>query len=157
MQPTTGIIPRSFFASVERRNRNRNNKVGIQVVNKLARPHRKAALKLVRLQAMIAVFTSLIIFFGWEKAAAWSALMGGIIAVIPSLIFALYAFRFVGATSVKMVMTSFYRGQSLKLLTTVVLFIIAFKFLTVMIEPLIICFIITSMTHWFAPIYFNQR
>ncbi|MFT5161527.1 MAG: ATP synthase protein I [Alteromonadaceae bacterium] len=125
--------------------------------NRLARPHRKAALKLVRLQALIAVITSLIIFFVWGSTAGLSAITGGIISVIPSLIFALYAFRFIGATSVKMVTVSFYRGQSLKLLTTVVLFIIAFKFLPVMIEPLIMTYIITSLAHWFAPIYFNQR
>lgn len=127
------------------------------MVNQLARPHRRAALKLVRLQALLAVLTSLIIYFGWGLAAALSGLTGGAVAVIPSFIFAMYAFRFVGATSVKMVAASFYRGQSLKLLTTVVLFIIAFKFLNVIIEPLMVTFIITSLTHWFAPIYFNQR
>jgi ATP synthase protein I len=125
--------------------------------NKLAKPHRQAALKLVRLQGMVAVVTALMVFLGWGKMPGLSALAGGFISVVSSFIFALYAFRFVGATSVKMVTASFYRGQSLKLLTTFVLFIIAFKFLAVMIEPLIITFIITSMTHWFAPIYFNQR
>ncbi len=127
------------------------------MVDKLARPHRKAALKLVRLQGLIGVITSLIIFFGWGQTAGLSALAGGAIAVIPSFVFAMYAFRFVGAMSAKMVTASFYRGQSLKLLTTFVLFIIAFRFLAVDIEPLIITFIITSFTHWFAPIYFNQR
>ncbi|MFT4925177.1 MAG: ATP synthase protein I [Phenylobacterium sp.] len=126
------------------------------MVNRLTKPHRTAALRLVRLQAFIAVLTSLIIFFGWGIAPALSALMGGTVAVVPSLVFALYAFRFMGATSVKMVTASFYRGQSLKLLTTFVLFIIAFKFMDVIPEPLMVTFIITSFTHWFAPLYFNQ-
>ena len=126
------------------------------MVNRLTKPHRTAALRLVRLQAFIAVITSLIIFFGWGIAPALSALVGGTVSVVPSLVFALYAFRFMGATSVKMVTASFYRGQSLKLLTTFVLFIIAFKFMDVILEPLMVTFIITSFTHWFAPLYFNQ-
>ena len=98
-----------------------------------------------------------IAFFGWDLTTAKSALVGGMIVVIPSLVFALYAFRFAGAQSAKMVTSSFYRGQSLKLLTTFVLFIIAFRFLDVAVEPLMLTFIITLMTHWLAPFYFNQR
>ncbi len=99
----------------------------------------------------------LIIYLGWDFDKARSAVIGGTVAVLPNLVFALYAFRFVGAQVAKMVTASFYRGQSLKLLTTFVLFIIAFKFLNVVIEPMIITFIITLMTHWFAPFYFNQQ
>jgi ATP synthase protein I len=125
--------------------------------NRLARPHRRAALKLVGSQALFVLMITLIVFLGWDSTIAKSALVGGMIVVIPSLVFALYAFRFAGAQSVKMVTSSFYRGQSLKLLTTFVLFVIAFKFLDVVIEPLMLTFIITLMTHWLAPFYFNQR
>lgn len=125
--------------------------------NRLARPHRQAALKLVGSQALFVLVIGLIIYLGWDLSMARSALIGGTIVILPNLVFALYAFRFAGAQSAKMVTTSFYRGQSLKLLTTFVLFIIAFKFLNVIIEPMMITFIITLLTHWFAPFYFNQR
>jgi ATP synthase protein I len=123
--------------------------------NRLVRPHRTAALKLVGSQALFVVMIGLIIYLGWDFDKARSAVIGGTVAVLPNLVFALYAFRFAGAQVAKMVTTSFYRGQSLKLLTTFVLFIIAFKFLNVVIEPMMITFIITLMTHWFAPYYFN--
>jgi ATP synthase protein I len=125
--------------------------------NRLVRPHRTAALKLVGSQALFVVMIGLIIYLGWDFDKARSAVIGGTVAVLPNLVFALYAFRFAGAQVAKMVTTSFYRGQSLKLLTTFVLFIIAFRFLNVVIEPMMITFIITLMTHWFAPFYFNQR
>lgn len=125
--------------------------------NRLARPHRTAALKLVGSQALFVLIIGLIIYLGWDFDKARSAVIGGTVAVLPNLVFALYAFRFAGAQVAKMVTTSFYRGQSLKLLTTFVLFIIAFRFLNVVIEPMLITFIITLMTHWFAPFYFNQR
>jgi ATP synthase protein I len=125
--------------------------------NRLARPHRQAALKLVGSQALFVLMMTVIAFFGWDMTTAKSALTGGMIVVIPSLVFALYAFRFAGAQSAKMVTSSFYRGQSLKLLTTFVLFVIAFKFLNVKVEPMMLTFIITLMTHWLAPFYFNQR
>ena len=125
--------------------------------NKLASPQRAQALKLVGSQAVFVLLISIIIYLGWDIKYARSALIGGMTAVIPSLIFALYAFRFAGAQAAKMVTTSFYRGQSLKLLTTFVLFIVAFKWMNVLIEPMMLVFILTQLTHWLAPFYFNQR
>ena len=125
--------------------------------SRLAEPHRKAALKLIATQAVLVLIISLTILVGWGSAAAVSALIGGATAVIPSFVFAFYAFRFVGASKAKMVTSSFYRGQALKLLTTFVLFVIAFKYLDVIIAPMMVTFIIALMTHWLAPIYFNQR
>lgn len=125
--------------------------------SRLVRPHRTAALKLVGSQAIFVMLISLIVYLVWDVQYARSAMIGGTIVVIPSLIFALYAFRFVGAQAAKMVTSSFYRGQSLKLLTTFVLFIVAFKFLNVIVEPMMLTFIITLLTHWLAPFYFNQR
>ena len=125
--------------------------------NKLAKPHRNIALKLVGSQAIFVLLMTIIIYIGWDFTYARSALIGGMTAVIPNLIFALYAFRFAGAQAAKMVTQSFYRGQSLKLLTTVVLFIVAFKWMNVLIEPMMLAFILTLLTHWFAPFYFNQR
>lgn len=125
--------------------------------NRLATPHRNKALKMVGSQAMFVLLMTIIIYLGWDITYARSALIGGLIAVIPSLIFALYAFRFAGAQAAKMVTQSFYRGQSLKLLTTFVLFIVAFKWMNVLIEPTMLAFILTLFTHWLAPFYFNQR
>lgn len=125
--------------------------------NRLVNSPRKAALKLVASQAIFVVMITLIVYLGWDFKAAKSAFIGGMNVVIPSLIFALYAFRYAGAQAAKMVTSSFYRGQSLKLLTTFVLFVISFKYLDVNIEPLMIVFILTLTTHWFAPFYFNQR
>lgn len=125
--------------------------------NRLVQAPRKAALKLVISQAIFVVVITLIVYLGWDLEAAKSAFIGGMNVVIPSLIFALYAFRFVGATAAKMVTGSFYRGQALKLLTTFVLFVISFKYLDVKVEPLMIAFILTLLTHWLAPFYFNQR
>ncbi len=125
--------------------------------NRLVQAPRKAALKLVISQAFFVVVITLIVYLGWDLKAAKSAFIGGMNVVIPSLIFALYAFRFVGAKAAKMVTASFYRGQALKLLTTFVLFIISFKFLDVKVEPLMVAFILTLLTHWLAPFYFNQR
>jgi ATP synthase protein I len=127
------------------------------VKNKLASPHRKSALRLVSTQALFVLVIGLIVYVVWDFDHARSAWIGGFTAVLPSLVFALYAFRFAGAQSAKMVTTSFYRGQSLKLLTTFVLFIVAFKLLNVIIEPMMITFVITLLTHWLAPFYFKQR
>lgn len=122
-----------------------------------AKINQKKALKLIGVQTCILLLMAVIIFLGWDITYAFSAVVGGSIALIPSLIFIYYAFRFCGAQSIKMVTQSFYRGQSLKLLTTFALFSIAFKWMNVLVEPLLLTFILMLFTHWLAPFYFNQR
>lgn len=59
-----------------------------------------------------------------------SALAGGAIAIIPNFVFALYAFRFAGASASKKVMDSFFKGAKIKMILTALLFALSFKFIT---------------------------
>lgn len=55
-----------------------------------------------------------------DKTTAWSAVSGGLVAVIPHLYFTFYAFRFMGARSSREIARSFYRGESGKFVLTLV-------------------------------------
>ena len=114
-------------------------------------------MKFVASQAVFVLIVSLACYEIWGFEYARSSFIGGMVAVIPSFIFAVYAIRFTGAKAARMVAQSFYRGQSLKLLTTFVLFIVAFNWLNVIAEPMFLTFFLTLLTHWFTPFYFNQR
>lgn len=105
------------------------------MANNLASPYRLGAFKLILIQGCVAIIAAVMVFIGWGVNASLSALAGGAIAVLPNFVFALYAFRYVGATKARHVYASFKRGSGLKFLLTVFLFALLFKFSTVMALP----------------------
>ncbi|WP_026317716.1 ATP synthase subunit I [Algicola sagamiensis] len=123
----------------------------------LARPRRNAALKVVFCQSLVTVFVTVITTFGWGMPSGLSALWGGVCATFPHFVFVLFAFRYSGARSSKLVAQSFFRGQTLKLLLTAVLFTMAFKMQDAIPEPLFLSFIAALVTQWSAPVFFQLQ
>ena len=101
--------------------------------NKLTDIGRELARKQIILMFIIVLLITLIAGFFWGYPYAKSAFIGGLVAIIPNMIFAYKAFRFAGAQSSRKVMESFYSGAKLKMLYTALLFALVFKFLV--IEP----------------------
>ena len=126
------------------------------MTNKLASPYRLAAFKLICLQGVVAFIAALIIFVGWGVDAGLSALAGSSVAVLPNFVFAVYAFRYVGASKAKQVFTSFKRGNGLKFLLTILLFALVFKLYSVMLLPFFCSFILVMFVGLFAPVFFNH-
>jgi ATP synthase protein I len=126
------------------------------VTQSLASPYRRAAFKGVLYQGVIALAVAVIVFICWGALAAYSALYGGLIAVLPNLVFTTYVFRYVGASKVDLVHKSFKRGAGLKFLFTTALFIVAFKLLTVDPMWLFVNFILVTIVHWCTSIFFNH-
>lgn len=56
-----------------------------------------------------------------------SFLLGGLALLIPNAVFALYAFRFGGASNAKRIMHSFYIGEGMKLVLTMVVLAVILK------------------------------
>lgn len=115
--------------------------------------------KLVRYQFFLSlittIFISIIVFFNWGSSYAQSALCGGLISIIPNLVFAYKAFKYAGASSSKKVMESFFTGEKLKLGLTALLFALAFKFLPIAPVPLFVTFFIVMMMSLLTPILFK--
>lgn len=88
---------------------------------------------------------------------AFSALFGGLTAFIPGYIFSRTLFRYSGAKAAKKIVKSFYVGEALKILTSIVLFIIIFN--TYNIDPLMffVSYIAVVMTHWLAPLLLDNQ
>ena len=126
------------------------------MTNKLARPYRLAALKLICLQGFVALLAALIIFIGWETNAALSALAGGAVAVLPNFVFALYAFRYMGASKANQAYTSLKRGNGLKFMLTIVLFALILKSTTVVLVPFFCVYVFVLFTGLFAPVFFKH-
>jgi len=102
--------------------------------NELTKAGLKIAFKQIFITFMVVIFVTLGILGVWGQNSAKSALIGGLIGIIPNIIFALKAFRYAGARAAKKVVESFFSGIKIKMGLTAVLFSLAFKFLV--IEPL---------------------
>lgn len=122
----------------------------------LAGQYRQAAYKGVLFQGCFAIVIALIIFIVWGVTAGASALAGGMVLVLPNFVFALYAFRYVGASKSELVYASLKRGNALKFLLTICLFALVFKYFTVMAMPFFVCYILVLFTQWYTPVFFNH-
>ena len=122
----------------------------------LAVQYRQAAYKGILLQGVVAIVIALIVLIGWGVTAGASAMAGGLVSVLPNFVFALYAFRYVGASKSEQIYVSIKRGNALKFLLTICFFTLVFKYFSVMAMPFFICYILVMFSQWFAPVFVNH-
>ncbi|MCB1756731.1 MAG: F0F1 ATP synthase subunit I [Gammaproteobacteria bacterium] len=84
--------------------------------------------------------------------AGYSALIGTLTCFVPNVYFVYRTFKFSGARSAKLILRSFYAGESLKLLLTAVFFGLAFAF----VKPIDVLAVFTGFigvqaTSWLVP------
>ena len=84
-------------------------------------------------------------------------MLGGIVAIVPSALFAKNMFRYQGARAARQIVKSFYFGEALKILSTAILF--ALVFIVYKVAPLAFFFtyIMVLMTYWLAPLLFANK
>jgi len=116
---------------------------------------RSLAYKVVGTQALIALLVP-ILFLLSNKEAAYCALIGGWIATLSNLYFAIQAFRHSGARAAQQIVRSFNRGESGKFIITIVLLVIAFKRLPELHDQnnalaMFISFVAVHLVAWLAP------
>ncbi|KPV97780.1 MULTISPECIES: ATP synthase subunit I [Pseudoalteromonas] len=126
------------------------------MTNRLAKPYRLAAFKLICLQGIVALIAAVIVFIGWGVNAGQSALAGGAVALLPNFVFAVYAFRYMGASRVNQVYASLKRGNGLKFMLTIVLFALILKSYTVVLLPFFCVYVLVLFSGLFAPVFFNH-
>ncbi|CAM3093420.1 ATP synthase subunit I [Pseudoalteromonas distincta] len=126
------------------------------MTDKLASPYRLAVLKLICLQGVVALVVAIIIFFSSGVNAAFSSLAGGAVAVLPHFVFALYAFRYMGASRANQAYASLKRGNGLKFMLTIVLFALVLKHFPVILLPFFSTYILALFTGLFAPVFFKH-
>ena len=126
------------------------------MTNRLARPYRLAAFKLICLQGIVALIAAVIVFIGWGVNAGQSALAGGAVALLPNFVFVVYAFRYMGASRTNQVYASLKRGNGLKFMLTIVLFALILKSYTVVLLPFFCVYVLVLFSGLFAPVFFNH-
>ena len=126
------------------------------MTNKLAKPYRLAAFKLICLQGIVALIAAVIVFVGWGVDAGQSALAGGAVALLPNFVFVVYAFRYMGASRTNQVYASLKRGNGLKFMLTIVLFALILKSYTVILLPFFCVYVLVLFSGLFTPVFFNH-
>jgi ATP synthase protein I len=86
-----------------------------------------------------------------DAVAAKSVLLGGIVYMIPNVYFAFKLFKYQGARAARQIVNSFYKGEALKMILTMVLFALVFATGKVNGLAFFTAYMAMFVTHWFAP------
>lgn len=108
------------------------------------------------LTSIVTFFLCVIAYLFWGLIMAKSALLGGLIAIIPHFFFGLSAFKYAGATKAQQVVDAFYKGEKVKLLITAILFALTFKFFTIVPLALFIVFCLVMITSLLTPVFLKH-
>lgn len=109
----------------------------------------KPVYKVVALQLAIVIsFTTVTLFFG-GSVKGWSAAVGGAIAVIGSMTYAMLVVR--GSSDAKKAFRAHVRAEAVKMFITAVLFILALVlFQSAAWLWLILGFAVATLAYWFS-------
>lgn len=104
---------------------------------------------LIQLSITLAIVAFCGAFF--SANAASSALLGGLVCIIPNVLFAIKLFRYQGARAAKQIVNSFYKGEALKFFLSIFLFTAVFVLCRITPLAFFAAYILILLTHWFAP------
>ena len=107
---------------------------------------------LLLIQLIVSLFIAMIAVIVSGPQAAISGILGGVVCVVPNIYFVKQLFKYKGARAARQIVNGFYKGEALKLLLTIALFVLVFKLFV--IKPLVFfpAFIAAQMMFWFAPL-----
>jgi ATP synthase protein I len=131
--------------------------VNLSKSNPLVKAGRKFAYQQIGISITIVLIFTLIIYFIWGVTTATSALTGGVIGVVPNIIFAYKAFKYAGASASRKVIDSFFSGVKIKMGITALLFSLAFKFLIILPLPFFGTFCIVMALPLISPFFVNSN
>jgi len=108
------------------------------------------------IESVVLVLVSLA-FLLRGQVSGYSALLGGLIFLLPHGYFAFKAFRYSGARSAKKIISSFYQGESGKLILCAISFTVVFKWIQPLdVAALFLTFAIMLVANWFTPFLANS-
>ncbi len=114
---------------------------------------RTNAYRQLLLQVVISLLFAGVALFSDSLRDAYSALLGGLVVIIPTYVFIICIFHYSGARALGKMMGSFVLGEALKLLVMAILIVVVFK--CVPVQPMVfllsflgVQFIATVMGFW---------
>lgn len=111
---------------------------------------RTLAFSYIYIQVVIILSGSGLLFVLSSSHLALSFLGGGLICIVPTAYFAHKLFSKTGAQAAREIVTSFYMGEVIKVIITIILFALTFKFFNVNKLAIFIGYIVAQFTFWFT-------
>jgi ATP synthase protein I len=108
----------------------------------------------LQLIVMFVLVTASACFCG--MLAGKSALAACLVFLIPNMVFARNIFKYKGASSAKQIVRAFYKGESLKLVLSIILFSLVFKFFHLIPLVFFAVYITMQFLIWLAPLIFRN-
>lgn len=105
--------------------------------------------KILSFQALIVLLVPSAILLVGKEWEAFSAMLGGLVALIPSLYFAL-RMHLAKEQEAKRIVRSFYVSETHKIILTAVLFILVFQIPGVNLIMLLLAYAAVLSVYWFA-------
>ena len=118
---------------------------------------KKGVVKFYAMHLTMAVMLAVIYLLVDGQRAAISAILGGLICIVPGLMFAMIFFRFNGVKQAKKIMGAFYFGEMLKIIVAGILFAVTFANYEVNAKAFFISFIMAQAFYWLAPCLLNNK
>lgn len=88
--------------------------------------HQLPIFKVLVVQALVTIGLAVVFLIGKNVNAGFCALLGGLIALLPNIYFALKTFRYFGAQSAMAITLSLWSGEMGKYVLTAALFVLVF-------------------------------
>ena len=114
-----------------------------------------STVKKILIMQFSVIFIVTTVLFLIEQNYTISSLVGGLIAFLPNLYFA-YRLSLAKGGDAKQIVRSFYSGETRKILSTSMLFALAFQVPQIQLFPLMTCFVAVLSVFWLALILFAQ-
>ena len=108
-------------------------------------------------QSGLTLVLAVIAFIISGNKAAFSVILGGLLSIIPNMYFASVLFKHQGAQAAKQIVNGFYKGEAMKLLLTILLFALVFKYCSVIPLLFFTVYILVQAVLWLAPWLFNNH
>ncbi|WP_028116976.1 ATP synthase subunit I [Ferrimonas senticii] len=118
---------------------------------------RERAFRFILLQAVVVSLISVACFVFWDVQQALLLLIGGGIAVLPNLVFVALTMGPAKGRGPGQLAQAFYRGVTIKLLLTMLLFAVTLALLKPQGVAVFVGFIVVQLQHWLAPLLFQPK
>lgn len=112
---------------------------------------RQIAVRVFLVQAILTLVMSALFLLTNDLNAGYSSLLGGLVCILPNVIFISQAFKHQGARAAKKIVQSFYKAEAFKIILSIVLFALVFIMFAITPLAFFITYILVQLSHWFAP------
>ncbi|MCH8493228.1 MAG: ATP synthase subunit I [Idiomarina sp.] len=123
----------------------------------VARSSRRLALKTLLTQAVIALCLAAVFGLTMAGPGAKSSIAGAVVALVPSFLFMTFAYRVTSGRYAPNIVRYFFVAETVKWLTLMVLFVIAFRVLSGPWLPFFVTVMVLLHVQWVAPFFLNSK